>query len=111
MQVYAQPTDVNQRLCSLMSAVFNRHLRPDFACAVEKKAETLRDHQFEHHQDRRRIGLIFVGNPLLIEAMANSSPKFSRGHDLDIATIPVEWPTRSPLSALANLKKTVQNLQ
>jgi hypothetical protein len=107
MNVYAQPTDFNRRLCSLLSAVLNRSLRPDFVAAIESKADTLQQ-QTAAMRERPHLGLVFVGPSAAIEILAQRTPKFSREYELDIATVPVH---SSPKAPVASLVETLQTLQ
>jgi hypothetical protein len=58
VSVYCQPTTRNDRLSSLLSAVFQNPIRPDFTRAILEKPS-----QHENHRNRRRksVGVILVG--------------------------------------------------
>ena len=109
MNVYAQPTDKNRRLCSLLSAVLNRSVRNEFVDAINKKADLLSNDRSlttrgENNFDSnlpRRLGLIFVG-PLsaVVEALARQSSRFSSGYDFEVFSIPLQVDASSPARSI-----------
>lgn len=102
MNIYAQKTDRNLRVCSLLSSVLDRSLRPEFSLAIENKADILEEHccsggeKDAQATESGRLALVFVGPCAAIEALSSECSKFcSRGH-IDTSLIPVQLSVESP---------------
>ena len=105
MNVYAQATDKNRRLCSLLSAVLNRSVRNEFVDAINKKADLLSNNdrslttRRENHFDSK-LGLIFVGPLSAVKALARQSSRFSSGYDFEVFSIPLQVDASSPARSI-----------
>jgi hypothetical protein len=106
MNVFAQATDYNRRLCSLLSSVLNRSVRSEFVDAINEKADILcndRSFRRENKLDDnppKRLGLIFVGPPSAIEALGRQSSRFSSGYDFEVFSIPLQVDASSPARSI-----------
>jgi hypothetical protein len=78
MKVYAQPTEWNERLCSLLSAVLQRSIRPSFTHAIRDKPQRMRSggntntttthnnnsSNSSNNNSKSTVKILFVGRPL-----------------------------------------------
>ena len=68
MKVYAQPTEWNERLCSLMSAVLQRSIHPSFTHAIRDKSQRMlsggNTTTTHNSNNKSTVKILFVGRPL-----------------------------------------------
>ena len=87
MQVYAQPTDWNERLCSLLSAVLRRSIRPSFANAIWEKPKRLGI--LNNNSGKESIKILLVGdeNDNLVLSLRKMLPDFGLRNRMQVTTI------------------------
>jgi len=114
MNVYAQDTEKNQRLCSLLSSVLNRSVRNEFVEAINKKADLLsndrcfvRANNFDDSPPSR-LGLIFVGPLSAVEALARQSSRCSSGYDFEVFSIPLQVDASSPVQSIQQTLRALE---
>jgi len=118
MNVYAQQTDENTRLCSLLSSVLNRRLRPEFVDAIQRKGEILEEdrsislsslsRRITGENSTNRLRLIFVGPSLAIEFLSRQSSIFSSRYIFDVSLLPLSIQSSSPLRSIQRILQELQ---
>jgi hypothetical protein len=87
MNVYAQPTSQNERLCSLLSAVLNRSITPQFTQAICQKPRVLLA-KGTFAQNKSKLRVVLVGEKL--EHLAVLVKDFALLHVLEVTTMTTE---------------------
>jgi hypothetical protein len=85
MNVYAQPTTQNERLCSLLSAVLNRSITPQFTQAICQKPRALLLAKGTFAQNKSKLRVVLVGENL--GQLAILVKDFALLHVLEVTTM------------------------
>lgn len=86
MNVYCQRTNLNERLCSLLSAVWMRSIRPSHTSAIVHKGRIIIKSQDNGHL--QPLGIILVGKQTQIPFhLASLTKMFGRQYSLEVTTV------------------------
>jgi hypothetical protein len=95
MNVYAQPTERNERLCSLLSAVLHRSIQPAFTRSITNKPRILglglglgapQSNNKSRNDAKQHLAILFVGDDL--DTISALTKDFGTGYVLDVAMVP-----------------------